>query len=203
MQTSLDPDSDLFPAGEAGLEPMGDPTSPQPSMLIVAAFSRYDDALGWARRTAAERWGEPVLESPRFAFCETDYYRRTMGADLRKVFWAFAPEFDPAELPGVKLETNAWEAEFARQAEVPEERPLNLDPGYLNLGKLVLASTKDFTHRIYLARGIFAEVTLYYQRGRWEHHRWTFPDYRRDDYHAFFSQCRTYLHQWIRGVPLP
>ncbi len=142
----------------------------------------------------------PVLESERFAFRETEYYRRTMGEDLQKVFWAFVPGFDPAELADVKLMTNTWEVEFTHQSEAAEERPLNIDPGYLNLGKLILASTKDFTHRIYLARGIFAEVTLYYQRGRWEHHRWTFPDYRRDDYQAFFSECRQYLHRWIRGV---
>ncbi|NLS93768.1 MAG: DUF4416 family protein [Planctomycetaceae bacterium] len=179
---------------------MGDPTLPPPSMLIVAAFSRHGDALDWAKQRAAERWGMPVLESERFAFRETEYYRRTMGEDLQKVFWAFVPGFDPAELADVKLMTNTWEVEFTHQSEAAEERPLNIDPGYLNLGKLILASTKDFTHRIYLARGIFAEVTLYYQRGRWEHHRWTFPDYRRDDYQAFFSECRQYLHRWIRGV---
>ncbi|MHB8899184.1 MAG: DUF4416 family protein [Thermoguttaceae bacterium] len=182
---------------------MGDPTGPPLSMLILAAFSRHDEALDWAREQAAERWGAPVLQSDRFAFGETGYYRRTMGDDLKKVFWAFSPGFDPSELPEVKLATNGWEVQFARQKSATEERPLNLDPGYLNLGKLILASTKDFTHRIYLARGIFAEVTLYYRHGRWEHHRWTFPDYRRDDYQSFFSECRQYLHRWIRGVANP
>ena len=74
--------------------------------------------------------------------------------------------------------------------EKPEPRPLNLDPGYLTLGKLVLASTKDFAHRIYLSRGIYAEVTLQYRHRRWEHHQYTFPDYRREDYQQFFSECR-------------
>ena len=170
-------------------------------MLIVAAFSRYNEALSWARDRAVLEWGDPVLESEPFTFRETEYYQRTMGDDLKKVFWTFAPGFEPADLPDVKLATNAWEKEFARESGKTETRPLNIDPGYLNLGKLILASTKDFTHRIYLAQGIFAEVTLYYQRGQWEHHRWTFPDYRRDDYQAFFSECRQYLHRWIRGVP--
>ena len=79
-----------------------------------------------------------------------------------------------------------------------EPRPLNLDPGYLTLGKLVLASTKDFAHRIYLSRGIYAEVTLYYRHGRWEHHQFTFADYRREDYQHFFSQCRDVLHRRLR-----
>ncbi len=182
---------------------MGDPTPPPPSLLIVAAFSRHDDALDWARHRAEQCWGAPVLESERFAFCDTDYYGPTMGEDLKKVFWGFPPGFEPANMPDVKLTTNDWEEEFARQNDGPETRPLNIDPGYLSLGKLVLASTKDFTHRIYLAQGIFAEITLYYQRGRWEHHRWTFPDYRRDDYQAFFTECRQHLHRWIRGVAKP
>jgi hypothetical protein len=59
--------------------------------------------------------------------------------------------------------------------------------------KLVLASTKDFAHRIYLRDGIFAEITLFFRHGRWEHHEWTFPDYRRADYHEFFSRAREYL----------
>ncbi|NLZ03078.1 MAG: DUF4416 family protein [Pirellulaceae bacterium] len=177
---------------------MGDPGPPPPSMLIVAAFSRHDGALDWARRRAANAWGEPVLDSGRFDFRETDYYRRSMGAGLKKEFWGFAPGFNPARLPEVKLETNAWEAEYADRGGGPEERPLNVDPGYLNLGKLVLASTKDFTHRVYLSRGIYAEVTLSYRHGRWRHHAWTFPDYQRQDYQAFFAECRRYLHDWIR-----
>ena len=83
--------------------------------------------------------------------------------------------------------------EYARAAGHAEPRPLNLDPGYLTLAKLVLASTKDFAHRIYLRDGIYAEVTLYYQHHRWEHHQYTFADYRRDDYQQFFSQCRDFL----------
>lgn len=167
-------------------------------MLLVAAFSRHGEALDWARRRAAAAWGEPVLESEPFAFRETEYYRRSMGEDLKKVFWGFAPGVDPARLPEIKLETNGWEAEFALGAARGEERPLNVDPGYLSLGKLILASTKDFTHRIYLSQGIYAEVTLSYQHGRWQHHQWTFPDYQREDYQAFFSRCRQYLHHWIR-----
>ena len=77
-----------------------------------------------------------------------------------------------------------------------ERSPLNLDPGYISLGKLALASTKDHAHRIYLDRGIYAEVTLHYRRvGGWQPMKWTFPDYRRPDYHAFFDRCREFLIQ--------
>jgi hypothetical protein len=134
------------------------------------------------------------LVSPAFEFQETDYYRPTMGPGLRKIFYAFPGPFDPADLMEVKLRTNAWEEEYARAAGHAEPRPLNLDPGYIALGKLVLASTKDFAHRIYLRQGIYAEVTLLYRHRRWQDHPYTFPDYRRADYQQFFSQCRDFLH---------
>ena len=177
---------------------MGQPTAHPPALLLLAAFSRYGDALDWAKRRAEETWGPVGLESPRFAFDDTDYYTRSMGPGLKKVFWVFEPEepgrfFDPAMLVDVKLMTNAWEDEYAAGGGHEESRPLNLDPGYLTLGKLVLASTKDFAHRIYLDRGIYAETTLYYRRGSWEHHRFTFADYQRADYQEFFSACREYL----------
>jgi hypothetical protein len=169
---------------------------------LLAAFSRHPEALAWARRRACEAWGPIEAESEAFAFRETPYYDATMGSGLQKVFFAFAWLGDPASLAETKLTTNRWEEEYAAVAGHPEPRPLNLDPGYLTLGKLVLASTKDFAHRIYLARGIYAEVTLYYRQGGWQHHQWTFTDYRRSDYQAFFSQVRESLHRKLReGSP--
>jgi hypothetical protein len=162
-------------------------------MLMLAAFSRHEAALQWAAARAVETWGPAALESPVFDFTETSYYEATMGPGLRKRFWGFPGPFDPADLTQVKLLTNGWEEEYAAAAGHPEPRPLNLDPGYLTLGKLVLASTKDFAHRIYLGRGIFAEVTLFYKHHRWQHHEYTFPDDRREDYQRFFSECRRWL----------
>ena len=85
-----------------------------------------------------------------------------------------------------------WEEEYATTTEWPESRPLNLDPGYVTDAKLVLASTKNHAHRIYLDSGIYAEVTLYYQGRQWKHWNWTYPDYRRSDYYEFFTSCREY-----------
>jgi len=162
-------------------------------MRMLAAFSRHQAALAWARERAEQAWGTIALASPVFAFRETDYYQSTMGADLGKVFFVFAELFDPAELVATKRQTGDWEHSYAAGESHPEERPLNLDPGYLTSAKLVLASTKDHAHRIYLDRGIYAEVTLHYRDRRWQHHPWTFPDYRRADYHEFFTAARDYL----------
>ncbi|SRR5260221_104526 len=172
---------------------MGEIHLPGPVLPILAAFSHYDEALDWGRERAAAALGAVALESPRFDFCQTDYYAATMGDGLKKCFWAFAALRDPAELVEWKIAANEWEAEYARCAAHPEPRPLNLDPGYLTLAKLVLASTKDHAHRIYLGRGIYAEVTLYFKDGRWQHRDWTFPDYRRSDYQEFFSSARQYF----------
>jgi hypothetical protein len=177
---------------------MAQPAAPAPVLLLLAAFSRHRPALDWARTRSIEAWGPIVTESPTFSFDETDYYEPTMGRDLRKAFFAFERPFDPAELADIKLATNRWEEEYTAAAGHEEPRPLNLDPGYLVLGKLVLASTKDFAHRIYLGRGIYAEITLFYRHGRWQAHEWTFADYRRDDYQFFFSQCRELLHHRAR-----
>jgi hypothetical protein len=168
-------------------------------MLLLAAFSRHDAALAWARERAVAAWGPVALESPAFEFTETDYYLASMGPGLRKVFLLFERPFDPGCLAEVKLEANRWEQDYAELGRHAEPRPLNLDPGYLSLGKLVLASTKDHAHRIYVAGGIYAEVTLRYSQHRWQAHPWTFPDYCREDYQDFFSRCREYLRNRLRS----
>ncbi len=211
---------------------MGEIHQPQPVLLIVAAFSGAAEAIDWGERTAIESWGPVALESETFEFTETDYYQPTMGPALRKKFFAFERLIDPGELPRIKQQTNHWEDVLARmepadwadetpgtvlsqgkdpsnragqgdRANTSVDRPLNLDPGYVTEAKLVLASTKDHAHRIYLADGMYAEVTLYYQHRQWRHRDWTFPDYRRSDYHAFFDKCREYLRQRRREARSP
>lgn len=177
---------------------MGSVMPHRPVLLITAAFSRYDAALDWAQETLEVAWGPIALESPRFDHRETNYYEPTMGADLKKVFFAFGHLVDPASLAERKLQAIAWEDEYRQQAGHPEPRPLNIDPGYLTEAKLVLASTKDRDHRIYLSQGIFAEVTLHFHHGHWQSRPWTYPDYQRADYHEFFSRCREFLRQAYR-----
>lgn len=168
---------------------MGAIHSPASVLLLVAASSRYPDALTWSLAKTEQRFGKAKRVSNAFTFTETDYYTPTMGTDLLKQFWALGT-IDPGDLASIKRQTNEWEAECAALKRHPETRPLNLDPGYLTPAKLVLASTKDHAHRIYLSGGIYAEVTLSYRGGEWQSLPWTYPDYQRADYHAFFSQCR-------------
>jgi hypothetical protein len=172
---------------------MGDIHEPAPVLLAIAASSCYVEALDWARHHSSHRYGPVKFISDAFDFTETDYYTATMGANLKKQFIAFERLVDAAALADIKRQTNEWEAAYAALGRHAEPRPLNLDPGYITPAKLVLASTKDHAHRIYLRDGIFAEVTLAYRAGRWRPLEWTYPDYRRGDYQSFFTQCRELL----------
>ena len=175
----------------------------RPVLLILAAFSRYGEALDWALERGAHEFGPLALTSERFEHRETRYYEPTMGPDLRKTFLAFERLVEPARLPELKTATNRWEAEYVDLAKHSESRPLNLDPGYLTEAKLVLASTKDRDHRVYLGQGIYAEVTLHFSRGAWRTREWTYPDYQRADYHRFFTECRDYLRTRYQKSTLP
>lgn len=179
---------------------MGQPLSHPPVLALVAAFSRHEAALDWARQRIEQQWGAILLEGPRFEHRETRYYESSMGPDLLKTFWALPP-FDPAQLPARKILSGLWEQEYAALGLHPEPRPLNLDPGYLTEAKLVLASTKDRDHRLYLHDGVFAEVTLHYTGGAWRERPWTYPDYRRPDYHEFFTRCRDHIRRTRTAAP--
>jgi hypothetical protein len=172
---------------------MGEIHDPVPVALLIAVVSRHAPALEWAREIATQLYGPVALVSEPFDFTETDYYLAAMGAELKKQFLVFERPIDPESLAQVKRQTNEWETEYAALGRHPESRPLNLDPGYITAAKLVLASTKDHAHRIYLQRGIYAELTLMYRHRQWRSLDWTYPDYRRDDFQAFFSRCR----EWV------
>ena len=160
----------------------------------MAIFSPHESAFDWVRKHAESQWGTLALESERFPFeTFTDYYESTMGKTLPKCLWAFETLISPNTLPKIKCLTNEWETEFKAFADCSFERPLNIDPGYVDLGKLILASTKDHAHRIYLSDGIYAETTLIFTQKRWKPLPWTYPDYQSEGYHEFFTRCRDYL----------
>ncbi|QDU74794.1 hypothetical protein Pan97_18100 [Bremerella volcania] len=174
---------------------MGDIQEPRKILPIVAAFSRYGEALEWGKTQAEAAWGEIALVSEPFLLTETTYYDQEMGPGQSKQFWAFSELRSPGDLPDWKRTSNRWEETYAQTGLWPEERPLNLDPGYISEAKLILATTKDRDHRIYLRDGIYAEVTLHFRHKAWTSWPWTYPDYQRPEYHEFFDRCRAYLRQ--------
>lgn len=187
---------------------MAVPKLPPPTLQLVAVFSRHEPAIEWGIRQIAEHWGKLLLESDRFDHSETSYYQGEMGPGLQKQFVIVEANgesscetsrgfYDPAALAQSKLQSNAWEIELKENSNYPDPRPVNIDPGYLTLTKLVLASAKDRAHRIYLRDGIYAEECLYYLDQRWQSRPWTYPDYRREDFQEFFVEARELLKQRI------
>jgi hypothetical protein len=172
-----------------------DSSLPPPVLLVVAAFSRHEDALRWAEEKVTVQFGPIARTSPDFDFHQTRYYESTMGPGLRKRFLIFRDLIPPDRLADIKVRTNHLEQELAQAARFAESRPLNLDPGILSLGKFMLATTKDQAHRIYLRDGIYAEVTLQFQLHAYRPNPWTYADYREQALLDFLNDARNYYRQ--------
>lgn len=173
---------------------MAEPRPAEPARLIVGMLSAQADALDAAEAELARRFGPLDLRSDTWPHDYTHYYAAEMGEPLLRRFVAARDLLDPADLAEAKLATNAIERDLAARRRWPALRPVNLDPGYVTPAKLVLASCKDFAHRICLGRGVYAEVTLRYVRGgAWQGLDWTYPDYRSPEYHEFLDRVRAAL----------
>ena len=170
---------------------------PLPAKLIVGMLSARSELLAQAGRRLTQQYGPIDLTSGISDFDFTDYYRDQMGPKLLRQFISFDRLIPPEAIAAIKQATGAIEAELAAGAGGVPPRPVNLDPGYVTESKLVLASTKDFAHRVYLGGGIFAEVTLTYVRGRWRPGPHTFPDYACGSYGEFLSAARNRLHEQL------
>jgi hypothetical protein len=174
---------------------MAEPRLPDPALLVIAVFSRYPEVLAWARARLEPMFGSVVLASTVYDFDQTTYYKPTMGTGLEKQFLVFHDLVAGERLPEIKLCTNRLEVELALTASYPEERPINLDPGMLVLGKFLLATTKDQAHRVYLRDGIYAEVTLRFQAGTFEPWPWTYADYRQPCVLSFLNEARSFYRR--------
>lgn len=162
--------------------------------LLAGLLSGDPDLLQLARRRLRERFGEIDFETELWPFTATDYYRLELGENVQRQFVFFRELITVGQLADIKRETNALEARICDDTARPHTlRPVNIDPGYITLSKLVLASTKDYSHRIYVQGGIYAEVTLRFESGGWKSWPWTYPDYAADTYHAAFTRGRELL----------
>ena len=144
------------------------------------------------RDRLATLYGTIDHESPVIPFDFTDYYTAEMGDIIDRVFFSFEPLIDADRLAEIKRQTNVLEEEMAA-ANAPAggpKRPVNLDPGYIEHAKVILASTKNFYHRMYIGRGIFAEVTMHFRNNTFQFFPWTYPDYQSRDYQEFFLRMR-------------
>ncbi|OIP97954.1 hypothetical protein AUK40_02205 [Candidatus Wirthbacteria bacterium CG2_30_54_11] len=176
---------------------MGSIHDPKPVKLFIGILLKDTTLRDELTCLLENSFGAIDIRSELIPFTFTDYYRSEMGEGLTRIFCSFLTLIDPAELARIKLATNALEKKFADQyASQQVARPCNLDPGYLEVSKIILASTKNFSHRIYLSRGIYAEITLQYQNKHFTDLPWTYPDFKTEPYQYFLEQVRTaYLSQ--------
>ncbi|MGQ4809025.1 hypothetical protein NKDENANG_02420 [Candidatus Entotheonellaceae bacterium PAL068K] len=144
-----------------------------------------------------QQFGAIVLRSQPSPFTQTTYYQREMGEGLIRQYVAFEPLIARAELAAMKHTTNHLESEWSLASG---QRRINLDPGYLDLAKVVLASTKDHAHRLYIGAAIYAEITLRYRRKQFQPCEWTYPDYRLPATRAFFEQLRDLYKAQLQHV---
>jgi len=174
---------------------MGTAREPQPVKLIASLLTGEPDLLPRVREALAAAWGPIDLESDLLPFDHTDYYAGELGPNLQRQIVAFEQLIPPAELPAAKLLAN----ELEQSLSAGGRRRVNVDPGYVALGKLVLATTKDHAHRLYLGQGVYGEVTLAYQQGRFRPWPWTYPDYGSEAYCALFARIRDRYKAQLRG----
>jgi len=164
-----------------------------PAALIAGILFHGREHLESALDMLTGEFGIIEMKSPVFDFDMTDYYTAEMGEGLEKQFICFARPVDMATLPYIKLTTNSMEMELACAENEQHSRRVNIDPGYVTLSKLVLATTKDYSHRIYIGRGIFAEVTLRFIRGTFSPLGTTYPDYKTPLAIEFFNMVRDFV----------
>jgi hypothetical protein len=169
---------------------MGLLTPATPVKLFVGMISVRPALFHEIRLPLIERFGPVESESPVYPWTHTTYYEKEMGPDLKRQFLFFKQPVPPDALSEIKRFTNELEQQWVRTTSDGNRRRINLDPGYLAPSKIVLATTKDYSHRIYLRDGIYAEVTLMYKGKSFHALPHTYPDFRSEEYIALFNQAR-------------
>lgn len=158
----------------------------KPAKLIVGYFLKERSLAQPVTEALAECFGPIDLISPWIPFDYTDYYTKEMGRPLYRRMLSFTNLIEQDDLPGIKLITNGLEELWAKA----DQRQVNIDPGYLLASRFVLASGKDFTHRIYVGQSVYADLTLIYTQGGFQALPWTYPDYQAEPVQHFLDKVR-------------
>jgi len=172
---------------------------PRPVKLIIGILAADEDCLQAAVEAIRDEFGDIDLLSDIWPFEQTDYYKDQTGGGILRRFVSIEKLTDPGELARIKHETNQMEQELAAQSALELPRCVNLDPGVIEPSKLVLSTTKNYSHRIYIGEKIYGEVTLVFDKGCWRSLPYTYPDYRQQCYWDFFDKVRTRLLEQLRS----
>jgi hypothetical protein len=175
-------------------------TDPNPVKLIVGILAANHQCLNAAIEILTDKFGKADFVSDVWPFDKTDYYKDQTGSRILRQFVSIERLFDPGKLAKIKHITNRLEQKLAAKLALPLPRPVNLDPGIIEPSKLVLATTKNYSHRIYIGKKMYAEVTLLFDKGCWKPFDYTYADYRQQCYFDFFDEVRTQLVEQLRKI---
>lgn len=165
---------------------MSEPQTTDPAKLVIGVFLQDKERFAGVFDQLLERFGPVDILSPWFAFDFTSYYAEEMGSPLFRRMMAFERWVDQSDLVEIKLATNAIEKTFHHEGR----RVANIDPGYLLRERFVLATGKNYVHRIYIGKGIYADLTLIFQGGKFQILSWTYPDYAQANVIGFLHKVR-------------
>jgi hypothetical protein len=174
-----------------------------PVKLFIGVLVSNSKFIPEVEQRLVSAYGTIDHRSDVIPFDFTDYYEKEMGDLIDRVFFSFERLIEADQLPEIKRQTNQLEEELAPLLKTPStvvKRPVNLDPGYIEQAKVILASTKNFYHRIYLGGGIFGEVTMHFRNNTYQFFPWTYPDYQSKDYQEFFLRVRQILRSQYRTM---
>lgn len=166
---------------------MGTITRPDKVKLIMGVLYNSSINIKEIYDTLENKFSPIDFKTGPIDFSYTDYYNKEMGINIFRQFLSFANLIEMDTLADIKIYTNEIEVKYSNQ----NKRNINLDPGYIELGKLVLASTKNYTHRIYIGKGIFAEPTLQFFNKTYTKWPFSYPDYSDEKAISFFNEVRT------------
>ncbi len=175
---------------------MSEPSRADDVKLISSLFSCDKAFINEVIRVLEQRFGSVDWTSPELFFDRTQYYTKEMGWPLHRRFVSFRELISPQDVVEVKLETNRIENEFS----VDDNRKINIDPGYISLERLILVTGKNYTHRIYLSKGIYADLTLIFNRGSFRPLEWTFKDYASPKIISLFNDVRERYKQQLSSA---
>jgi hypothetical protein len=155
---------------------MSTPKAPKRAKLVTGIILKEKGLIGNIVNMLSERFGPADIISRWFLFDYTSYYEPEMGYPLYRRVLAFRDLIDQQSLSKIKIYTNDVESEYSEKGK----RTVNIDPGYMLCERFVLATGKNYTHRIYIGNNIYADLTLIFQDGGFKKLPWTYPDYADD-----------------------
>ena len=162
------------------------PCEPGLVKFFIGILYHESQSLESAVRFIEDLFAKIDYKSSEFEFSLTDYYREELGWPIFRKFVSLTKLIDPGTLPALKISTNKVEDNLRKNGK----RTVNLDPGYMDYAKVVLASAKYNGQKIYLAQGIYADPTLWYEKGTYKPYPFSFPDFKSNIYNETFLHIR-------------